>query len=179
MDFSKLLHWPFVLEHTEEINNTQWLIVKGVGLVIVAFFIVKFVWPTFIQPSLTERQLDIANQSDQIEQTMKETEQLRNDYKARLAAIEDEARKRLDEAVHEAETLKGRILSEAAITVESVEQRTRMELERERAKAVVGIQRTFVEDVIGAAHYAAEKSLDEKAQAALVDDFIGKVSVAA
>ncbi len=175
MDFSKLLHNPFILEHPGDINDIQWLIVKGLGLLVVVFVILKFIWPTMIQPSLTQRQLDIAHQADQIEETLKETEQLRNDYRNRLAKIEDEAKARLDEAVKEADDLRNKILVEARITVEALENRGRMELERERAKAVVSLQRKFVEDVIGAAQYAAEGSLDAGMHDTLVADFVGKV----
>ncbi len=175
MDFSKLLHWPFILEHPGDINDMQWLIVKGMGLIVVVFVILKFIWPSMIQPSLTQRQLDIAHQADQIAETLKETEQLRNDYRNRLAKIEDEAKARLEEAVKEADDLRNRILAEAKTTAESLENRGRMELERERAKAIVGLQRKFVEDVIGAAQYAAEGSLDSASHDRLVSDFVGKV----
>jgi F-type H+-transporting ATPase subunit b len=175
MDLSKLLHNPFVLEHPDTATDIQWLIVRGLGFVLVLFIIIKFIIPMFFTQQLINRQKDIVTAAEQVEQTMRETEQMRNDYRQRLDRIEDETEARMAEAVREADNLRSQILAEAEANSESILRRGEAEVSRERAKAMVHLRSQFVEDIIGAAQYAASKSLDGPKQERLVSDFVKNV----
>jgi F-type H+-transporting ATPase subunit b len=178
MDFSKLLHNPFVLEHPAEYTDVQWLIIRGIGFALVLFIILKYIWPSFFGTPLRERREAIIEASEQVEQTMRETEQMRNDYRARLERIEDETEARMQEAIREADALKDQILAEARAQAEAITRRGEEEISRERAKAMLRLRQQFVEDVINAAEFAAAGSLDGDRQRRLVDDFVTNVGAA-
>jgi F-type H+-transporting ATPase subunit b len=168
----EFLHkWPFILEFPKEVNNVQWLIVRLVGLLLVFWIIKKFIWPSMIRTHLVDRHTAIVEADQQVQETMRETADMRNDYRARLEGIEHETQRRLDEAVHEAETLREQILAEAHANAQAIVRRGEEEVSRERAKAMLLLRRQFVEDVVGAAQYAAARSLGAPQQRRLVEEF--------
>jgi F-type H+-transporting ATPase subunit b len=175
MDFSKLLTNPFILEHPPDVSDVQWLIIRGIGFVLVAWLIVKLIWPSQVGVHLAERKVQIANAAEQVRETLTETEQMRNDYRIRLEGIEDETEARLTEAVREADDLRDQILTEAQHTAAGIVRRGEEEVSRERAKAVMQMRTKFIEDVILAAEAAATQSLDTPNQRRLVDEFTQNV----
>ena len=176
MDFSKLLTNPFILEHPAEISDLQWLIVRGIGLALVVWVVVKFILPTQITPHLVNRREEIQIADDQVKSTLAETAQMRDDYRLRLEGIEEETEARMAEAVREAGDIRDHILSDAKLTAEAIVRRGEDEVSRERAKALVGLRRQFVEDVIGAAEHTAAQ-LDNASHRRLVDQFVHSVGV--
>ena len=182
MDFSKFLQWPFILEHPEDAQNPitdiQWISVRGVGFLLVVWFFWKVVIPMFFAAPLANRRKAIIDAKDQVDSTLQETEQMRNDYRQRLEKIEVEAQARMTEAVREAEDLSTHILADARVVAGGIVRRGEDEVERERGKAMVSLQKEFVEDVIGAARYAAGKSLSGAAHDSLVNDFVKRVGAA-
>lgn len=178
MDFSKLLHNPFVMEHTPEISNGQWLTVRGIGFLLVMFVIIRWIWPSMIQPHLNNRKADIIETAHQVEVTLSETEAMRADYEIRLHKIEDEQRARLEEAVHEADALKQQIVAEGEAAANAILRRSEEEASRERAKSLLTLKRNFVEGVIGAAQHAAEVGIDSAGHKKLVDEFVTGLGVA-
>lgn len=169
-----LLQNPFILEHPHEISDVQWLIVRLVGLVLLVWIAAKFILPAQIKPHLVSRREDIQTAADQVEATMLETSQMRDDYRQRLARIEDETNARMAEAVREADDLRNHIIREAKQTAEAIVRRGEDEVNRERAKSMVGLRRQFVEDVISAAEHAAGR-LDAPNQKRLFDLFVSNV----
>lgn len=171
MDFSKLLTNPFILEHPGDINDVQWLIVRGIGFLLVVWIVIKFILPAYITPHLVGRKEEIQIAAKQVDDTMRETRQMRDDYRQRLEGIEDETEARMAEAVREAEDLRNHIVGEGQQLAASIVRRGEDEVSRERAKAMVSIRRQFVEDVVGAAEFAAA-NLDAGNQRRLVEQFV-------
>ncbi len=175
MDF--LHKWPFILEHPPEISpgvpmtDIQWLIIRLVGLALVYWVIRKFIWPSMIRGHLVDRHGAIVETDQQVKETMRETAEMRDDYQKRLEGIHHETQVRLDEAVHEAETLREQILAEAHANAQAIVRRGEEEVARERAKAMMLLRRQFVEDVIGAAQYAASRSLGAPQHRQLIEEF--------
>jgi len=165
------LKWPLILEHPAEYSDLQWLIVRGIGFVLVLWIIIKFIVPMF-KGILDTRQTAIVEAATQVETTLRDTQEMRNDYRQRLAQIEDETRQRLADAEREAEDLKERILAEARQNAAALVRRGEDEVARERAKAMLHLRTQFVKGVIGAAKHAATSSLDTSHQRRLVDDFV-------
>src|SRR2546422_5787196 len=102
--------FPFILEHPPEFSDGQWLMVRGLGFLLVIWIFWKFIRP-MITVHLVTRHGAIVEADHQVQSTLRETEEMRNDYQARLETIQDETRRRLDEAVHEAESLREQILA--------------------------------------------------------------------
>jgi F-type H+-transporting ATPase subunit b len=167
---------PWVLEHPSNINNLQWLIVTGIGFILIAWLVGKFIIP-MIGGMLDERKKAIIDAAAQVENTMHEAEQMRNEYKTRLDGIQEETRIRLEAAVKEAESLQKQIQQEAERDAQTLIQRGYDEVSRERAKAYLRLKEQFVNDVINAAQYAAQRSLGDEDKNRLIDEFIDNVGV--
>ena len=75
-------------EYPHEISDVQWLIVRVVGLILLVWIAAKFIIPAQIKPHLVSRREDIQTAADQVEATMLETSQMRDDYRQRLEKIE-------------------------------------------------------------------------------------------
>jgi len=165
------MEFPWILEHTKEVTDLQWLMVTGIGFLLVAWLVLAKVWPGMIRPHLVERHQGIIQAAEQVESTLRETKELRDDYRSRLEGIEHETKRRLEEAVHEAEALREQILAEAAANAKAIVSRGEEEVSRERAKAMVLLRRQFVEGVIGAAQYAASRSLGAPQHKRLIEEF--------
>lgn len=167
-------HIPFELHPPPGVSPTQWLIVLVAGFVLLAFIVVRFIFP-MIGVQLTARQAAIAETAQQVEATLKETEELRSDYQMRLERIEDETEARLQEAIREADLLREHILSEAKQNAEGILRRGQEEVERERAKALANLRNEFIEDVIQATEFAVARSMSDTTQKRLVQEFVKNV----
>jgi F-type H+-transporting ATPase subunit b len=161
---------PFFLEHPAEFSDFQWLLVRGIGFLLVFWIFWKFIRP-MVTVHLVSRHEAIVQADHQVTSTLRETEEMRNDYQARLETIHDETRRRLDEAVHEAESLKEQILAEARQSVQAITRRGEDEVAREQAKAMTTLRNQFVEGVIGAARHAAANSVSENHHRRLIEEF--------
>ena len=171
------LKFPFILEHPGDISDVQWLVVRTIGLLLLLAVFWKWILPMIRQP-LGERQAAIITASEQVEQTLRETEEMRNDYSVRLTGIQEETERRMQEAVREAEDLGDRILAEARQTAAALARRGEEEVDRERAKAMSAMRTQFVEGVIGAAQYAAARTIDDSRRKQLVNDFVKDLGAA-
>lgn len=167
---------PFKLDVPPGADFWPFLIVSVLALVLVLLFIFKVYPANEIRGILNEREAAIARAQEQVDQTMRETEEMRNDYRQRLQGIETETQRRLAEAVSEANTLRDSILAEARTSADAIVRRGEEDLARERAKAHITLRQQFVEDVIRAAEYAAGQSLDGGRQQKLVARFVDDIS---
>ena len=171
------LKWPFILEHPSDVTDLQFLIVRGVGFLLVTWLVVKWLWPSMIRPHLVDRERGIAESDAQVTDTLRETKEMRDDYQSRLQGIEEETEQRMTAAVLEAEQLSDTILAEARQTATTIVRRGEEEVARERAKAMVQLRNQFVNGVVGAAQHAA-RSLGEGDQRRLVEGFIKDLGAA-
>jgi len=168
--------FPWTLHPPPGVSKGQWLVILVIGFALIALIVWRFIVP-MIGGFLSERQKAIAEAANQVEETLRETEILRNDYWQRLEAIEEETERRMEEAVREAEALRERILAEARQNAEALVRRGEEEVARERAKALALLRTQFVEGVIRAAEHTAARSLDAAQQKRLVDEFVRNVGV--
>ncbi len=172
------LHAPWALEHTPDVTDPQWLIIRMVGFILLAVIVLKFAVPA-VASMLAERQRDVAETAEQVHQTMQDAEMLRDDYRARLESIEDATEARMAEAVTEAADLKLHILAEAAALAEAVRQRARDEVLHEQTRTTVKLRQEFANNVVAAAAYAARQSLTSEDNSRLVADFVADLGAKA
>ncbi|MBM3494743.1 MAG: ATP synthase F0 subunit B [Armatimonadetes bacterium] len=165
---------PWILEHTSDVTNLEWFIVRTVGFIVLAAIVVRFIVPV-IRSMLSVRRQTIVETTEQVRNTLVETEQLRDDYRGRLERIAEETELRLGEAVREAEELQASIRDEAREQADALVERTRRELRREREKTMAHLRIEFTDDVIEAARHAASRSLTRERQADLVGMFVREI----
>lgn len=168
------LRSPFLLEHTAEVTDLQWFIVRTLGFLVMVFIVWKFIVPV-IRGMLRDRYDSIISAEAQRQATLTETEAVRDDYRNRLNRIEAETSDRLDQAVVEADELKTHILGEAARASAALLARAEAEVKMERAKALADLRSEFAEGVVGAAAEAASLSLTETRQEALLSRFVAQL----
>lgn len=105
-------------------------------------------------------------------------EEFRAEYERRLAGIEAEARARIQSAVHEAESAKDQILTDARTRSEDILRRGEEELVREREKTLAQIREDVVDISLAAAGAIIGESMDESKHRKLVNEFVDKIGAA-
>ncbi len=124
---------------------------------------------------LDERQRQIKLAIDNANDERAKAEQLREEFERRMAGIEAEARARVQAAVKEANVAKEEILTEARNRAESILQRGREDLAREREKILTQLREEVVNISLAAAGKVIEEALDEERHRKLVSNFIEKL----
>jgi len=168
---------PWLLEHTSEVTDLQWLLVRTAGFAALAFIVVKFIVPV-VRGMLNSRLRAIEETAEQVRSTLEETERMRDDYRERLDNIAEETARRLEAAVAEADQLRQHIEGEARQQSEAIVAQTRAELRREHEKAMARLRIEFAEDVVEAARFAASRTLTQDRQADLVGAFVRELGAA-
>lgn len=161
------------LLHTLGIDPYSFII-QVVGFIILVILLRKFLF-TPVLGMLANRQKDISDTFDKIENDRKAAESLKQEYESRITQIEAEARTRIQEAIKEAQASKDTIVNEARDQASAIISRGKSEIENERDKAIVALRREVASLAVGAAGKILERNLDEEAHRKLVDDFINKV----
>ena len=96
-------------------------------------------------------------------------ERLQEDYQKRLAAIEDESRTKIQQAVIEGKRISGQIQEEARGQAHAIVTKAKETVEMELAKAKVTLRDQIARMTIGATERLLRKKLDEKTDRQLVD----------
>jgi F0F1-type ATP synthase membrane subunit b/b' len=169
---------PWLLEHTSEVSDVQWLVVRTAGFAALALVVVKFIVPV-VRAMLEGRLRTIEETAEQVRSTLAETERMRDDYRERLDHIAEETARRLQAAVAEADQLRRHIEAEARQQSEAMLAQTRAELRREHEKAMAHLRIEFAEDVVEAARFAASRTLTQDRQRDLVGAFVRELGGAA
>lgn len=89
------------------------------------------------------KQIDDAYLS--VDEMRREMETLRSDYQVRIAAVEAEARARIQAAIKEAQTERERLLAEARAQSDAVIRRGVADMEREKTEALAALQGRMVD----------------------------------
>ena len=161
--------FPFVLE-------------KGAPIIslLIGFFVLIFVLYRYAYPGITgilkERTARIQKAYTDANEALQEAKLVRDDYSGRLAAIEQEHRKRLDAAVKEAEELRENILNDAHASADAFLKRSREEIERERIRNRILLRKRVVQITLDSASDAIRQLDSEQAQRQLIQDFISHIN---
>jgi F-type H+-transporting ATPase subunit b len=150
------------------------VITQAIGFLILLWLLNRFVF-TPIFAILDERQKTIQETYDQLDQDRARMEETRRQYEERLAAIESDARERIQAAVKEAQQLRDNLVADAQKQAESIVESGRNEVERERQKAFLEMRGQIVSLTVAAAGKLVGESLDDARHAKLVDDFISSI----
>jgi len=159
----------------EQLNiNSQELLIQVVGFALLAFLLTKFLIRP-INALLEERARTIKSNLDEAEKKRQEMVAMRDEYERRIADIESEARERIQEAVRQAHEARDKLLADVRAQAERLLERAREEIAREREKAIVSLRDQVADLAVDIAGRIIEKSLDESAHRALIDDILNEV----
>ena len=160
---------PFAIEFPDSLKA------QIIGfLLLIALFMLK------VKPGLSAmlgaRTTRIEEAQVQVDTALAETQRLHDDYAARLKGIEREARSRIDEAVQEAETVRGEIIAEAQQTSVLIRRRAEEELAREQTRQRILLHRLLVQQTIDAAEHSVTVFSGEDVQRQLIQNFVTEVA---
>jgi F-type H+-transporting ATPase subunit b len=156
--------------------NPELIVVNIIGFIVLLAILKKFLYGPITQ-MLEARAEDIRSSYEAADAEKARMEELRADYEGRLADIESEARKRIQETVKEAQGIRDQMLNEARENADKVMARAEAEIGREREKVVEELRREVVDLTIAASGQLIGKSLDQPGHKKLVDEFIQNVGV--
>lgn len=152
------------------------LILQMGGFVLLLLVFKKFLFGPVLAV-LQSRQDQVSGIYEAAEAEKAKMEELRADYEGRLADIESEARKRIQETVKEAQGIRDQMLNEARENADKIMARAEAEIGREREKVIEELRREVVDLTIAASGRLIGRSLDEPGHKKLVDEFIQSVGV--
>jgi F-type H+-transporting ATPase subunit b len=134
----------------------------------------KFAWGPIVK-MLDERERTIRDAIEQAKKERAEAERMLVEQKASLAAAQREAAELAKRSKQEVEALRQDLTARARKEADDLVAQARRQIQEERAKAVAEIKGLAADLAIDAARKLITTSLDEKAQRALVEDYIAKL----
>lgn len=160
------------MEILQSLNiNLNAVIINILGFGILMFLLTNFLFKP-VNKMLEERQQDIKVAYDKIEAEQREMQELKGEYEKRLAAIEAEARERIQHAIKEAQGMRDQIVGEANTRSRDLITRAEQEVEREKQQAIIALREQVVDLALGATNKIIGDNLDEARQRKLISEFI-------
>lgn len=146
---------------------------------IVGFFVLFWLLKTFffgpIGHVINDRERIVRERLDDAEASKIKMNAAREDYEKRIAAIEAEARQRIQDAMKQANQARDELLADARVQGDKLLEKGKQDLEREREKTEVLLRDKVVDLAILAAGRILEKNLDANAHRGLVDQVLREV----
>ncbi len=148
-------------------------------LIIGLILLIWLLWKKGLPPAqifLEARRQGIEETHAQVEQTLKEIEEYRSDYRQRLDNIKTETDKSLQTAMSEAEAISRQIHQETQQLIAATRQRTEADIQREHEKLLIVLRREMVEIAFEAAEDALRDGINETAHHQLIGQFINDLA---
>jgi F-type H+-transporting ATPase subunit b len=150
---------------------TIWTAITFICLVLV---LSKFAWGPIVK-MLDERERTIRDAIEQAKNERAEAEKMLAEQKASLAAAQREAAALAQRSKAEVEALRVELTARARKEADDLVAQARRQIQEEKAKAVSELKGQVADLAIDAARRLIKSSLDEKAQRALVEEYIAQL----
>ncbi len=153
---------------------TSELIAGIIAFAIVGLLVWRFGLP-HIQKALDARQEAIVGKIEEAENIKQEAEQMRSDYEAQIASAKAEAAQIVEDARHQAETMKADIIARAQDEAAAVASKARADIEAEKASALAGMRDEVASLSVAMAQKVVGGTVDRNAQQALVEQYLNEL----
>ena len=150
------------------------ILTQALGFLVLLWLLKKFAW----KPLLTlidERRDKISSEFSSIERAKTELSRLEEDYKAKLADIEAQARIKIQEAISEGQRISIEIQEKAREESKKIIAKAKANIELEISKAKVELRNQMATIAIKAAEKILKEELSGDRHKRLVSDFIENV----
>jgi F-type H+-transporting ATPase subunit b len=151
------------------------LIVGAIAFAILFFFTAKYVLPR-VAKLLDERREKIQGDLEKAEETRRKAEQELADYRAQLANAHEESNAIIDEARKTADQLRVDMQQRAEQDAQGIVARAQDEIRAERDRVFQELRGQVAEIAVDLAGRVVGASLDAKAHAQLIDQYIDEVA---
>lgn len=138
-----------------------------VAFLVLFWLLKKFLWGNILK-NLDARRESIELAYQEVEEEQRKASALRKELESRLAGIEDERRKILEEAAREARKLSEEIRTQAEAERDRILTRAQQDIEREREKLRVELNNYVAELAIAIAEKLLAEKLDREEHIRLV-----------
>lgn len=144
----------------------------GLLAVILVYFLRK---P--LPKALASRRQGIKDELDNLEGQKQEAEKQLAEYKKKLGLLDQEVEKIVAEYVREGEEVKAKILEEAQVAAEKLQEQAKKNIEHEFHKAKQQLKAEMAGEAVAMAEKLIKKDIKPKDQKRLIDEYLTKVVV--
>lgn len=155
-----------------DLNATMLAMV--INFAITLLLLTKFAWNPLLK-ILAERQARIAGQLEAADQERVSAEKLRAEYQQQMQNAKSDAQAIMDKALKLADNTKEEMIASAREEHARLLETAQEKIARERQQALEDIRSEVVAISVAAAAKIIGRSVDEKINAKLVDDFINQL----
>jgi F-type H+-transporting ATPase subunit b len=145
-----------------------------ITFVILLTLLYRFAWKPILSV-VDKRERTIQDSLDKAKQAQEEAEALLNRHQEMMQKAEEEARKFLSENRELAEKSKHDILEQARQSAQTILDKAKQEIEREKEAAVLALRSEVADLAISATRKIIGESLDEARQRSLIEEYVGKI----
>ena len=154
--------------------DLQQVLSQAVSFLLLLWLLRRFAWKPLLT-ILDARRHRIEEEFRQIAQTKSELARLQEDYGRRLAAIEQEARTKIQQAILEGKRIGGEIQEQAREQGYAILTKSKEAVELELAKARVSLRDQVAQMTIEAVERVLRGKLDAKTDRRLVDEILDEL----
>ena len=151
--------------------DLQQILSQAVSFLLLLWFLRRFAWRPLLT-TLDLRRSRIEEEFRQIAQTKSELARLQEDYGRRIAAIEEEARTKIQQAILEGKRVGGEIQEQAREQAAAILAKSKEAVEMELAKARVTLRDQVARMTVEAVERVLRGTLDAKTDRRLVDQIL-------
>ncbi|MPW27004.1 F0F1 ATP synthase subunit B [Alkalibaculum sp. M08DMB] len=163
------------MEFQSMVNIDFRLIGANIVNFLILVLIIKHFFYDKINNFMQTRTDEIATEITEAETLKAQAEGFKAEYIEKLGAIEDKSREIIKDATLKAEDKKSDIIKSAKEEADKVLDRNKVEIERERQKALEDVKTNIVDLTIFATEKVIKETLDKTKHEKLIFDFIEEV----
>ena len=135
----------------------------------------KFAWGSLLK-LIDERRAKIASEFEAIEKAKQEMAALKTQYQEQMARIEEEARKKIQEAIGEGRRISAEVEEDARAHARETLEKTKEAVALEVAKARAELKEQVVDLAIQVSHKVLQQNLDEETDRRMIESFIKEIN---
>lgn len=155
--------------------NGHQIITNIIGFLIFWWLMAKFAWKPILD-FMDKRREELASNFRKIEQEKSEFEKLRQHYQVQIDNIEEEASRRINEAIKNGQDAARQIEDEARARAQAILAKARMDTERITDEARLSLKDFVINVGVEAGKKAAMDVLDETTHRKLVERFVEELT---
>ncbi len=133
-----------------------------------------FAWGPLLA-SIDAREKGLRDERERAEKAREESEKIQQDLEKRMAGAAEEAKGLVSQATKDAEALRQKLKGQAEEEAQALIEKARVQLNDEKDKLVGELRQEVVSLSVSAAERLMKKSVDEKVQKSVLDDFFSQL----
>jgi F-type H+-transporting ATPase subunit b len=147
------------------------------GAVILMFPVIDQFFLLPLRQAMSERTERLESTYAEVEQLRDGMATLKSDYEQRLAATEAEAREQIQNQIKEAQNLRTQLMAEASAKAEELVKKAQEDIEGEKVRVLLELRTEVVNLTLAATGKILGENMDDARNRKLVEEFIDTVEV--